>query len=97
MALTPGLYGMHQFLWIWNHALSASFLDWGFTCSECEWCICLHCSDNGDMSIVIVHVDDMAAASSYKAEADCFCTELESTWQITTLGEPKLIVGIALC
>ena len=94
--LHRGLYGMRQSSQICNRALNASFLNWGFTRSECEWCIYSRRSDNGDMSIVVVHMDDMAAASSNRAEADHFRTELESTWQITALGEPKLIVGIAL-
>ena len=55
-----------------------------------------HHSDNGDASIVIVHVDNMLAASSNKTEANQFQSELEATWQITTLGEPKLVVGFAL-
>ena len=53
-------------------------------------------SDNNDTSIVAVHVDDMLATSSNRAEADRFWTELESTWQITALGELKLVVGIVL-
>ena len=94
--LHRGLYGMRQSSQIWNRVLNASFLGWGFTCSECEWCVYSHRSDNSDVSIVVVHVDDMAAASSNRAEADRFRAELEATWQITALGEPKLIVGIAL-
>lgn len=38
----------------------------------------------------------MIAASSCNAEADCFCTKLESKWQISTLGEAKHILGIML-
>jgi hypothetical protein len=91
-----GLYGMQQSSCIWNRALHASFLSWGFSRSECEWCMYSHHSDNGDISIVTVHVDDMAAASSNRTKANRFRAELESTWQITALGEPKLIVGIIL-
>jgi hypothetical protein len=39
----------------------------------------------------------MAAISSSREEADQFRTKLESSWQITTLREPKLIVGITIC
>jgi hypothetical protein len=91
-----GLYGMRQSSQIWNRALHDSFLSWGFTRSECEWCVYSRRSDNGDMTIVVLHVDDMAAVSLNENEARRFRSELESTWQITTLGEPKLIVGIAL-
>ena len=38
----------------------------------------------------------MLATSSSRNEANHFWAELETTWQITTLGEPKLVVGIAL-
>ena len=44
----------------------------------------------------MVHVDDMLATLSSRNEANRFRSELESTWQITALGEPKLVVGIAL-
>jgi hypothetical protein len=94
--LVRGLYGMRQSSWIWNHALHALFLGWGFSRSECKWCVYSHRSNNGDVSIVIVHVDDMMAASSNQDKAAHFRTELEATWQITVLGEPKLIVGIVL-
>ena len=90
------LYWMCQSSQILNRALNASFLSWGFSCSECEWCVYTRRSDNGDTSIIAIHVDDMLATSSNKTEADRFRTELESTWQITALGEPKLVVGIAL-
>ena len=94
--LHRGLYGMHQSSWIWNHALNASFLGWGFLRSECKWCVYSHCSDDGRVTIIAVHVDDMMATSLNESEANQFQSELESTWQITALGEPKLVVGIAL-
>ena len=94
--LHRGLYGMRQSSRIWNRALNASFLGWGFSRSECEWCVYTRRSSHGDTSIVAVHVDDMLATSSSRNEANRFRSELESTWQITALGEPKLVVGIAL-
>ena len=94
--LLRSLYGMHQSSHIWNRALHASFLSWGFSRSECEWCVYMRHSDDGEVSIVVVHVNDMAAISSSRAEADRFRVELESSYQITALGEPKLIVGIAI-
>jgi transposase InsO family protein len=94
--LIRSLYGMRQSSRIWNRALNASFLGWGFSRSECEWCVYSRYSENGKVTIVVVHVDDMAAVSSSRMEADRFRTELESSWQITALGEPKLIVGIAI-
>ena len=94
--LLRSLYGMRQSSRIWNRALHTSFLSWGFARSECEWCVYSRRSDNGEVTIVVVHVDDMAAVSSSRAEADRFRHELELSWQITALGEPKLIVGIAI-
>ena len=94
--LHRSLYRMRQSSQIWNRALNASFLGWGFSRSECKWCVYTRRSSHGDMSIVAVHVDDMLATLSSRNEANCFRSELESTWQITALGEPKLVVGIAL-
>ena len=64
--------------------------------SKCEWCMYTCRLDTGDMSIVAVHVDDMLATLSSRNEANCFWAELETTWQITALGEPKLVISIAL-
>lgn len=94
--LHHGLYGMCQSLRIWNCVLNALFLGWGFLHSECKWCIYLHHSDNGNVSTITIHVNNMVAISSNESEADQFQSELESTWQITTLGEPKLVVSIAI-
>ena len=95
--LLRSLYGMRQSSHTWNCALHTLFLSWGFSRSKCEWCVYSHCSDNSEVSIVVVHIDDMATILSSRAEADRFRAELESSWEITTLGEPKLIVGIAIC
>ncbi len=93
--LRRGLYGMRQSSRIWNKTLHASFLKWGFTRAECEWCVYSRRAAAGS-TIVAVHVDDMLATSSDDAEAALFRSELESTWQITALGEAKLVVGIAV-
>jgi hypothetical protein len=94
--LHRSLYGMHQSSRIWNCSLNASFLSWGFSWSECKWCVYLCRSESGEVSIVTVHIDNMLAISLNEPEAEHFQSELESTWQITALGEPKLIVSIAL-
>ena len=94
--LIHGLYGMQQSSRIWNKALHASFVGMGFKRFECEWCVYSRRSTDGTFTIVVVHVDDMLVASSSEQEACCFQTELEANWQISALGEPKLIVGIAL-
>ena len=95
--LIHGLYGMRQSSHIWNKALHALFVGMGFKCFECEWCVYSHRSTDGTFTIIVVHVDDMLVASSSEQEACSFQTELEANWQISALGEPKLIVGIALC
>ena len=82
---------------IWNQALHALFLGLGFRCFNCKWCIYSHRLDNGNLTVIVVHVDNMLVASSSEKDAGHFQTELEVTWKISALGEPKLIVGIALC
>jgi Reverse transcriptase (RNA-dependent DNA polymerase) len=91
--LQRGLYGMRQSSRIWNKTLHASFLSWGFTRTECEWCVYSRRTSSGS-TIVGIHVDDMLATSSNDAEVSRFRSELESAWQITALGEPKIVVGI---
>ncbi len=93
--LQCGLYGMHQSSRIWNKTMHASFLKWGFNRTKCEWCVYSWRAATGS-TILAVHVDDMLATSSNDAEATLFRSELKSTWQITTLGEAKLIVSITV-
>jgi hypothetical protein len=93
--LRRGLYGMRQSSLIWNKTLHASFLQWGFRRADCEWCVYTRHSASAT-TIVAVHVDDMIAVSSSDAEASLFRSELESAYQISALGEAKLVVGIAL-
>ncbi len=49
-----------------------------------------------ETSIVAVHVDNMLAFSSSDTEATLFHSKLELAYQITVLGEAKLVVGITL-
>ena len=86
---------MCQLSCIWNKTLNTSFLKWGFTHAECKWCVYLQQVASGS-TLVAVHVDDMLATSSSDAEAVLFRSELESAWQITTLGKAKLVIGIAV-
>jgi hypothetical protein len=83
-------------LHIWNRLLHTSFLSWGFTRLECEWCVYVRHLENGTSSVVAIHVDNMLAVSSSMDKVAKFRTELESDWKISALGEPKLVVGIAL-
>ena len=94
--LIRGLYGMRQSSCIWNRALHTSFLGLGFRHFDCEWCVYSHRSDNGNLTVIMVHVDDMLVASLSEKEVGHFQTELEATWQISTLGELKLIFSIVL-
>jgi hypothetical protein len=94
--LHRGLYGMRQLSCIWNKTLNMAFMKWGFHRADCEWCVYTHRTDSA-ATIVAIHVDDMLSVSSSTAEVLLFHSELESTWQITALGEPKLVVGIAIC
>ena len=76
--------------------LNAAFLKMGFCRAECEWCVYTH-RNTFATTIVAVHVDNMLLTSSSTAEVSLFQSELESMWQITALGKPKLVVGIAIC
>ena len=93
--LHRSLYGMRQSSRIWNKTLNAAFLSWGFRRANCKWCVYIRRSALAT-TIVAVHVDDMLAVLSNPTEVAQFCSELESTWQITALGEPKMVVGITL-
>ena len=93
--LSHGLYGMQQSFCIWNKTLNTAFLGWDFQCADCEWCIYTRHSMT-TTSAIAIHMDDMLVVSSNDTEAVCFHSELELTWQITALGEPKMVLGIAI-
>ena len=44
----------------------------------------------------MVHVDNIISAASSPEENDRFCDFLKTKWEISKLGEPKYILGIAI-
>ena len=95
MKLMKSIYGMKQAGRIWNQSFHKAVSEWGFEHLECEWCVYRRTSPTGTI-IFVVHVDDILAVSSTPEENDRFRDLLKSKWEITQLGEPRLVLGIAI-
>jgi hypothetical protein len=93
--LQRGLYGMKQSGRIWNKTMNENMLKWGFTRLPCESCIYYRKSDTG-IVIAAVHMDDFLSIANTKEENNIFKDQLRKTWQITDLGLPRFVVGIAV-
>ncbi|KAF7360926.1 Integrase catalytic domain-containing protein [Mycena sanguinolenta] len=90
------LYGLHQAGRAWNKHMHAAMLGWGFCHLLCEWCVYIRCGLDGQIIIVVVHVDNMLCAANRLAEIDTFKRQLCSRWAISDLGEVRYCLGISI-
>src|SRR5882757_8557067 len=93
--LRRGLYGMKQSGRIWNKTMHDAMVSWGFTRLSCESCIYHRKSDTGTI-ICAIHVDDFLSISDSTAENERFKAQMRSIWKISSAGEAKYCVGIAI-
>lgn len=93
--LQRGLYGMKQSGRIWNQTMNENMIKWNFTRLSCESCIYYRKSTTG-IVIAAVHVDDFLSIASNKEENEIFKEQMRKVWQISDLGLPKFVVGIAV-
>ena len=89
------LYGLMQATHAWNIRLHHAILEIGYVHISVDHCIYMHNTAKGS-SIVAVHIDDMAAAASDKAEIARLKEELGKLFNLIDLGELKWLLGIAI-
>lgn len=93
--LQRALYGMKQAGRIWNQTLNDAMIGWGFTRLSSESCIYFRCLMTG-IVIAAVHVDDFVSIADPPSENKRFKEQMETVWTISSLGEAKFVVGIAI-
>lgn len=93
--LQQGLYRMKQAGQIWNRTLHNSMEGWGFKQLMSKPCI-YYCKSNTGTVITGVHVDDFLSIADSPEENIRFKEQMKTVWTISDLGEPKLVVGIAI-
>ena len=93
--LQRGLYGMKQSGRIWNKTMNEAMISWGFTRLTCESCIYYRKADTG-IIIAAVHVDDFLSIASTTTENERFKEQMKTIWKISSSGEARYCVGIAI-
>ena len=93
--LQRGLYGMKQAGRLWNKTMDAAMIEWGFTRLSSESCIYYRRTESG-IVIAVVHVDDFLSIADSEEENKRFEAQMATRWIISSLGEPKFCIGIAI-
>src|SRR5882724_1935018 len=89
------LYGLMQAAHTWNLRLHHAMLEIGYVCISVDHCIYM-CNTAKGSSIVAVHIDDMAATASNKAEMARLKEELRKLFSLIDLRELKWLLGITV-
>ncbi|KAJ3504791.1 hypothetical protein NLJ89_g7753 [Agrocybe chaxingu] len=94
--LKRSLYGLKQAGNVWNKELDSSLAELGFIRLKSDNCCYLREDDDG-FDILLVWVDDILAITSSTKRSDIVERDLESKYDIKSLGKPKMILGINIC
>ena len=80
---------------IWNKTMNKAMVSWGFTRLTCESCIYYRKANTG-IIITAIHVDDFLSIVSTTAENEHFKEQIKTIWKISSSGEARYCVGIAI-
>ncbi|KAF7334034.1 hypothetical protein MVEN_02308800 [Mycena venus] len=89
------IYGLEQSGRVWNETLDAHFKKHKSQRLLTDRCVYVR-RDGKDMTIVAVHVDDMSIYASNVKLISCTEDKLESSFQITRLGDAKQLLGMEI-
>ena len=93
LKLNKALYGLKQAGRVWNQQLNKFLLETGWKRLISDQCIYIR-RRNGTITVLAVHVDDMAIGGDSIAEKDLAKAELASKFEITDMGPLRTIVGL---
>ncbi|KAG2017226.1 hypothetical protein CC2G_015300 [Coprinopsis cinerea AmutBmut pab1-1] len=93
--LKRSLYGLKQAGNVWNHELNSKLEDFDFKQLKSDYCCYIRYQDD-DLTILLVWVDDIIAASTTDALNDQIESELAQHFEIKSLGQPSLILGLQI-
>lgn len=93
LQLIKTIYGLRQSGRVWNQKLNNAFIKLGFKRLFSDQCVYFRHEDQ-NVTIVAIHVDDMAIFASSTDAATKLKGELKEIFTITDLGEARQIVGL---
>jgi len=79
----------------WKIRLHHAMLEIGYVHNSTDHCIYM-CNTPSGSSIVVIHVDDMAAAASNKAEMAKLKEQLKNFFSLVDLGKLKWLLEVAV-
>ena len=89
------LYGLKQSGNVWNEEFTTTMKSLGFTQLKTDYC-CFIQRHNNSFIIMIVWVDDILSFSNSDAGNDQIEKDLKSKFEVNTIGNPSMILGIKL-
>jgi Reverse transcriptase (RNA-dependent DNA polymerase) len=89
------LYGLKQSGNVWNEELTSIMKSLEFTQLKTDYC-CFIQQENNSFTIMIVWVDDILSFSSSDAGNDQIEADLRSKFEVSTIRNPSMILGIKL-
>ena len=91
--LKKSLYGLKQAARVWNQTLHESLIKNGCKQSETDKCL-YSLTSGGEVSYVLIHVDDLLVASSSEQHGDELMCSVGKDFELKNLGEVKQYLGI---
>ena len=88
------IYGLKQSGNIWNEEFSSTMIEIGFTQLKTDYCCFIRRAENDDFTILIVWVDDILSFSLTDAGNDHIEQELKRKFEVNSIGNPNMILGI---
>ena len=89
------LYGLKQSGNVWNEEFTSTMKSLGFKQLKTDYC-CFIRREKELFTIIIVWVDDILSFSNSDAGNDQIETDLKSKFEVNTIGNPSVILGIKL-
>lgn len=93
--LIKTLYGLKQARNEWNNEFDGTMKDLAYTNTCSKYC-CYIRQQGENFAIVLVWVDDLVVFTNSPAESDRIERELKQKFEIKTLGEPSLLLGMKI-
>jgi hypothetical protein len=91
LRILQSLYGLKQSARDWNLLAKEFLISIGFQQSLADPCLYVHAKKG---IILLLYVDDIAAASKYGPELDWFYSQLSARFNAKDLGELQKILGV---
>jgi hypothetical protein len=94
--LKKALYGLKQASMLWNRKLDGVLLEAGFKRTISDNCLYVHTGDGDNLSLLVVHVDDILLASNDTRVTSLLMEKLTANFEISDLGEANFILGMKI-